>query len=72
MPRRTSPTPLPGADVRVADEPGPGPVLRAVQGLLLGAAAGAIAAALTPRPERARRTYAASHESGPPAGAQGR
>jgi hypothetical protein len=58
LPRR-DPRVVRGADVRAADELGPGPLLRAAQGLALGAAAGLVAALLTPRPDRARRTLAA-------------
>jgi len=42
------------AQSRAAD-PGPAPAVRAVLGLLVGAAAGVLAALLTPRPDRARR-----------------
>lgn len=41
-------------------EPGPRPVVRAVMGLLTGAAVGALAALLVPRPERSRPPAPAS------------
>lgn len=39
----------------LGSDSGPHPVIRAVIGLLVGAAAGVLAAALTPRPQRAAR-----------------
>ncbi len=50
-----------GADIarhHAAADPGPPPLVRAVLGLGVGAAAGVLAALLTPRPERARRQAA--------------
>lgn len=49
------PAPPPDHPVGLGEDSGPNPVVRAVVGLLVGLGAGAIAAALTPRPERARR-----------------
>ena len=50
--------PAPPADhpVGLGEDSGPNPVVRGIVGLLVGLAAGALAAALTPRPQRARRT----------------
>jgi hypothetical protein len=48
-----------------AANPGPPPVARAVLGLLIGAAAGALAALLTPRPDRARRQAALARAADP-------
>ncbi|MDP9405050.1 MAG: hypothetical protein M3O86_00380, partial [Actinomycetota bacterium] len=45
--------PPPDHPVGLGEDSGPHPLLRAVVGLLVGVAAGALAAALTPRPERA-------------------
>ena len=46
------PAPPPDHPVGLGEDSGPHPVLRAVVGLLVGLAAGALAAALTPRPNR--------------------
>lgn len=50
------PAPPPDHPVGLGEDSGPNPVVRAVVGLLVGLGAGALAAALTPRPDRARRT----------------
>lgn len=50
------PAPPPDHPVGLGEDSGPNPVVRAVVGLVVGLGAGALAAALTPRPERARRT----------------
>ncbi|MPZ73799.1 MAG: hypothetical protein GEU74_11300 [Nitriliruptorales bacterium] len=50
------PAPPPDHPIGLGEDSGPHPVVRAVVGLLVGLAAGAVAAALTPRPERATRT----------------
>lgn len=50
------PAPPPDHPVGLGEDSGPHPVVRAVVGLLVGLAAGAVAAALTPRPDRAART----------------
>jgi hypothetical protein len=42
----------------LGEDSGPNPMVRAAVGLLVGLAAGAVAAALTPRPDRARRSPA--------------
>lgn len=57
------PAPPPDHPVGLGEDSGPHPVIRGIVGLLVGLAAGAIAAALTPRPQRARRL--------PPSGPQG-
>lgn len=44
--------------VGLGEDSGPNPIVRGVVGLLVGLAAGALAAALTPRPERAARISA--------------
>ena len=49
------PAPPPDHPVGLGEDSGPNPVLRAVVGLLVGLGAGALAAALTPRPDRASR-----------------
>jgi hypothetical protein len=49
------PAPPPEHPVGLGEDSGPNPVVRGIVGLLVGLAAGALAAALTPRPERARR-----------------
>jgi hypothetical protein len=49
------PAPPPDHPVGLGEDSGPNPFVRAVVGLLVGLAAGALAASLTPRPERARR-----------------
>ena len=65
MPHRAAlgpkdPAPPPDHPVGLGEDSGPNPVLRAAVGLLVGLGAGALAAALTPRPERARRAARAS------------
>jgi hypothetical protein len=50
------PAPPPDHPMGLGEDSGPNPVVRGVVGLLVGLAAGAIAAALTPRPQRARRS----------------
>jgi len=56
---------LPAADIahhQQVVEPGPRPLVRALVGLLLGLATGAVAALLTPHPDRAARSsYLPSH-----------
>ena len=49
------PAPPPDHPMGLGEDSGPNPVVRGIVGLLVGLAAGAIAAALTPRPDRARR-----------------
>jgi uncharacterized protein involved in exopolysaccharide biosynthesis len=50
------PAPPPDHPIGLGEDSGPNPVVRGIVGLLVGLAAGAIAAALTPRPDRARRS----------------
>ena len=50
------PAPPPDHPIGLGEDSGPNPVVRGIVGLLVGLAAGAIAAALTPRPHRARRS----------------
>jgi uncharacterized protein involved in exopolysaccharide biosynthesis len=50
------PAPPPDHPVGLGEDSGPNPVVRAIVGLLVGLGAGALAAALTPRPDRAGRT----------------
>jgi uncharacterized protein involved in exopolysaccharide biosynthesis len=52
------PAPPPDHPVGLGEDSGPNPVVRGIVGLLVGLAAGAIAAALTPRPQRAARSVA--------------
>lgn len=49
------PAPPPDHPVGLGEDSGPNPMVRAVVGLLVGIGAGALAAALTPRPARAKR-----------------
>lgn len=54
--------PLPSEDIAAHHDvvdPGPRPLIRAALGLVLGAAAGALAALLIPRPKEARRRMSA-------------
>ena len=46
------PAPPPDHPVGLGEDSGPNPVVRAIVGLLVGVGAGALAAALTPRPGR--------------------
>lgn len=55
-PTHNDPAPPPDHPAGLGEDAGPNPVVRAIVGLLVGLAAGAIAAALTPRPQRARRS----------------
>lgn len=58
-PRLRRPVTLPAVDIAQHHdivEPGPRPLVRAVLGLLLGIAVGALAALLTPHPDRAARS----------------
>ena len=48
------PAPPPDHPIGLGEDSGPNPVVRGIVGLLVGLAAGAVAAALTPRPDRAR------------------
>ena len=48
------PAPPPDHPIGLGEDSGPNPVVRGIVGLLVGLAAGAIAAALTPRPDRTR------------------
>lgn len=50
------PAPPPDHPIGLGEDSGPNPVVRGIVGLLVGLAAGAVAAALTPRPDRAQRT----------------
>ncbi len=50
----------PDHPIGLGEDSGPNPMVRAAVGLLVGLAAGAVAAALTPRPDRARRPQAPS------------
>jgi hypothetical protein len=56
------PAPPPDHPIGLGTDSGPNPVVRGIVGLLVGLAAGAIAAALTPRPQRARRSALAGQE----------
>ena len=49
------PAPPPDHPVGLGEDAGPNPLVRAVVGLLVGFGAGALAASLTPRPDRAKR-----------------
>ena len=49
------PAPPPDHPAGLGEDAGPNPVVRAIVGLLVGLGAGALAAALTPRPDRAKR-----------------
>ena len=48
------PAPPPDHPAGLGEDSGPHPVVRGIVGLLVGLAAGALAAALTPRPGRVR------------------
>ena len=53
---QNDPAPPPDHPAGLGEDSGPNPVVRGIVGLLVGLGAGAIAAALTPRPQRARRS----------------
>ena len=55
-PSHNDPAPPPDHPAGLGEDSGPNPVVRGIVGLLVGLGAGAIAAALTPRPHRARRS----------------
>ena len=61
-PRHNAPAPPPDHPAGLGEDSGPNPVRRGIVGLLVGLGAGAIAAALTPRPQRAHRSLLPGQE----------